>query len=61
MFDLVTEEMIGWGEDDENEGDPEFNKARDPKIDVLNSDLQDIFANEEDECEGCIEGISITD
>ena len=57
MFDLVTEEMIGWGEDDENENDS--NKMRDTKI-ALNSDLQEIFDGE-DECEDCAEGMSITE
>ena len=53
MFDLVTEEMIGWGEDDENQGD---NKMQEDKH-ALNSDLQEIFDGE-DECEGCGEGVN---
>ena len=50
MFDLVTEEMIGWGEDDENQGDIEMLEDKH----ALNSDLQEIFDGE-DECEGCSE------
>ena len=48
MFDLVTEEMIGcWGEDDENQGESKLQEKH-----VLNSDLQEIFHDEE-ECDGC--------
>jgi len=59
MFDLMTE---GRGESDDGEGDS--NKLHDyrEKVNVLNSDLQEIIdLGEECEGEGEIEGISINE
>lgn len=62
MFDLMTE---GKGEDS-NDGEGDSNNIHDyrEKVNVLNSDLQEIIDNGEDaigEGEGEIEGISINE
>ncbi len=64
MFDLMTEEIMGRGEEsDPGEGDSDKLHDYREKVNVLNSDLQEIIDHGEDACEGEgeIEGISINE